>query len=67
MRFGIYIEATRLVHICQGVYNVSQMPKRNKPFALDLLFRALADPTRLRLLNLIAAVDAHNIRIGRKP
>ncbi len=25
-----------------------------KPLALDLLFRALADPTRLRLLNLIA-------------
>jgi ArsR family transcriptional regulator len=30
------------------------MPKKEKPFALDLLFRALADPTRLRLLNLIA-------------
>src|SRR5229473_8503905 len=30
------------------------MPKKNKPFAVDLLFRALADPTRLRLLNLIA-------------
>src|SRR6202049_2291669 len=30
------------------------MPKKTKPFALDLLFRALADPTRLRLLNLIA-------------
>src|ERR1700680_1314758 len=30
------------------------MPKTNKPFAIDLLFRALADPTRLRLLNLIA-------------
>ena len=30
------------------------MPKKAKPFALDLLFRALADPTRLRLLNLIA-------------
>jgi ArsR family transcriptional regulator len=31
-----------------------EMPKKNKPFAVDLLFRALADPTRLRLLNLIA-------------
>src|SRR5450432_734849 len=31
-----------------------RMPKKEKPFALDLLFRALADPTRLRLLNLIA-------------
>ena len=30
------------------------MPKKIKPFAIDLLFRALADPTRLRLLNLIA-------------
>ncbi len=27
---------------------------KNKPFPLDLLFRALADRTRLRLLNLIA-------------
>jgi ArsR family transcriptional regulator, arsenate/arsenite/antimonite-responsive transcriptional repressor len=30
------------------------MSKKAKPFAVDLLFRALADPTRLRLLNLIA-------------
>jgi ArsR family transcriptional regulator, arsenate/arsenite/antimonite-responsive transcriptional repressor len=30
------------------------MAKKVKRFALDLLFRALADPTRLRLLNLIA-------------
>ena len=30
------------------------MPRKEKPFALDLLFRALADPTRLRLLNLAA-------------
>jgi ArsR family transcriptional regulator, arsenate/arsenite/antimonite-responsive transcriptional repressor len=30
------------------------VPKKAKPFALDLFFRALADPTRLRLLNLIA-------------
>ena len=30
------------------------MPGTKKPPALDLLFRALADPTRLRLLNLIA-------------
>jgi ArsR family transcriptional regulator, arsenate/arsenite/antimonite-responsive transcriptional repressor len=30
------------------------MRKKEKPFALDLLFRALADFTRLRLLNLIA-------------
>jgi ArsR family transcriptional regulator, arsenate/arsenite/antimonite-responsive transcriptional repressor len=30
------------------------MPSRSTTAALDLLFRALADPTRLRLLNLIA-------------
>jgi ArsR family transcriptional regulator, arsenate/arsenite/antimonite-responsive transcriptional repressor len=30
------------------------MPKSQGCFSLDLLFRALADPTRLRLLNLIA-------------
>src|ERR1700730_16423140 len=35
-------------------YIIVDMPKKHKPFALDLLFRALADPTRLRLLNLVA-------------
>jgi ArsR family transcriptional regulator, arsenate/arsenite/antimonite-responsive transcriptional repressor len=30
------------------------MPRKEKPFPLDLLFRALADRTRLRLLNLVA-------------
>jgi len=30
------------------------MPPNKKSYPLDLLFRALADPTRLRLLNLIA-------------
>lgn len=30
------------------------MPRKTTPFAIDLLFRALADPTRLRLLNLMA-------------
>ena len=33
------------------------MPRKEKPFPLDLLFRALADRTRLRLLNLIADKD----------
>jgi ArsR family transcriptional regulator len=33
---------------------MSRMPRKQKPFPLDLLFRALADRTRLRLLNLIA-------------
>lgn len=35
------------------MYN-RNMPKAPSSFSLDLLFRALADPTRLRLLNLIA-------------
>ena len=33
------------------------MAKKEKPLTLDVLFRALADPTRLRLLNLIADRD----------
>jgi ArsR family transcriptional regulator, arsenate/arsenite/antimonite-responsive transcriptional repressor len=37
----------------QMCYNGRVAEKENKP-SLDLLFRALADPTRLRLLNLIA-------------
>jgi ArsR family transcriptional regulator, arsenate/arsenite/antimonite-responsive transcriptional repressor len=35
-------------------YIMFSMPRKKKPFPLDLLFRALADRTRLRLLNLIA-------------
>ena len=35
-------------------YIMWAMPRKEKPFPLDLLFRALADRTRLRLLNLIA-------------
>ena len=35
-------------------YIMPGMPRKEKPFPLDLLFRALADRTRLRLLNLIA-------------
>jgi ArsR family transcriptional regulator len=33
---------------------IAKMPDRSTTAPLDLLFRALADPTRLRLLNLIA-------------
>src|SRR5690349_6478718 len=41
--------------ICQGIYvRIPSMPGRSATAPLDLLFRALADPTRLRLLNLIA-------------
>jgi len=35
-------------------YIMCGMPRKEKPFPLALLFRALADRTRLRLLNLIA-------------
>jgi ArsR family transcriptional regulator len=42
-----------IAHICQAVYNASVASKLNSS-SLDLLFRALADRTRLRLLNLIA-------------
>ncbi len=42
-----------LVHICQAIYNLC-MPRSRRSLPLDLLFRALADRTRLRLLNLIA-------------
>ncbi len=40
-------------HICQCVYNLC-MVRRSKPFDLAQLFTALADPTRLRLLNLMS-------------
>src|SRR3984957_19156237 len=42
-----------IAHICQAIYNVP-VASKNNIFSLDLLFRALADRTRLRLLNLIA-------------
>src|ERR1700731_4721490 len=35
-------------------YIILGMPSKDKPFPIDLLFRALADRTRLPLLNLIA-------------
>ena len=35
-------------------YIMANMPRREKSFPVDSLFRALADRTRLRLLNLIA-------------
>jgi ArsR family transcriptional regulator, arsenate/arsenite/antimonite-responsive transcriptional repressor len=44
----------RLAHICQAIYNCGRMPRKKNAFPLDLLFRALSDPTRLRLVNLIA-------------
>src|SRR6202521_1393677 len=42
------------LHISVKPYIIAGMPRKEKPFPLDLLFRALADRTRLRLLNLIA-------------
>src|SRR6202521_278625 len=53
IRLCVYDKIRRLAHICQAIYNL-RMPRKEKPFPLDLLFRALADRTRLRLLNLIA-------------
>ncbi len=42
-------------HICQDRCVILQtVGKTENTLSLDLLFRALADPTRLRLLNLIA-------------
>ena len=45
------------VDICQGeyilCYDADDMSKREKPFDRELFFRALADATRLRLINLI--------------
>src|SRR5271169_6026828 len=42
------------LHISVKPYIMSGVPRKEKPFPIDLLFRALADRTRLRLLNLIA-------------
>jgi ArsR family transcriptional regulator, arsenate/arsenite/antimonite-responsive transcriptional repressor len=41
-------------HICQGVYNLCMPRVQNGIASLDELFRALADSTRLRLLNLMS-------------
>src|SRR5258706_5501891 len=50
-----YVCSLRALIISVKPYIIfNEMPKKNKPFAVDLLFRAWADPTRLRLLNLIA-------------
>src|ERR1700682_1269595 len=54
MRFSICISLRALLISVKPYIMTPAMPKTNKPFAIDLLFRALADPTRLRLLNLIA-------------
>jgi ArsR family transcriptional regulator, arsenate/arsenite/antimonite-responsive transcriptional repressor len=43
-------------YICQAIYN-ELVGKREKPYPIELLFRALADRTRLRLLNLIAGKE----------
>src|SRR6476659_5848027 len=43
--------------ICQGVcvicYYLDVMARKDKPFDRELFFRALADSTRLRIINLI--------------
>ena len=44
--------------ICQGIYvlcyDCGAMPRKEKPFDRELFFRALADSTRLRIINLIS-------------
>ena len=50
MRLCKYIER---IHICQSVYNIAMRPS-SKSADLAILFSALADTTRLRLLNLMA-------------
>src|SRR5258708_13331834 len=50
-----YVCSLRALIISVKPYIIfNEMPKKPKPFAVDRLFRALSDPTRLRLLNLIA-------------
>ena len=50
-----YVVKLRLPeHICQGVCVILPLMATTENVSLHLLFRALADPIRLRLLNLIA-------------
>jgi ArsR family transcriptional regulator len=44
----------QLIYVKTDVLYTRSVTKAEKNASLDLLFRALADPTRLRLLNLIA-------------
>ena len=46
--------ARRQIYVKADVMYTSGMAKGRDSFSLDRLFRALADPTRLRLLNLVA-------------
>jgi ArsR family transcriptional regulator len=43
-----------LIYVKAHIMYTAPVTKRQTNFSLDLIFRALADPTRLRLLNLIA-------------
>jgi ArsR family transcriptional regulator len=49
-----YMASYAQLHISVKPYILFKMREKEKPLPLDLLFRALADRTRLRLLNLIA-------------
>ena len=58
MRTGAYVaHSIRDNHICQGTcvlcYDADAMTRKTKTFDRELFFRALADPTRLRIINLI--------------
>src|SRR3977135_1733076 len=54
MRLSICIILRALLISVKPYIMTPAMAKTNKPFAIELLCRALADSTRLRLLNLIA-------------
>jgi len=53
MRVHVY-DISPIEYICQGEYVYTVDMAKQKHVSLDQFFRALADPTRLRLLNLIA-------------
>ena len=54
MRFYAYIYSLTSLNISVKPYMIVPVPRKEKPLPLDFLFRALADRTRLRLLNLVA-------------
>lgn len=53
----MHAQHSAVVHICQGIFaacdKMPDMSRANKPFDIELFFQALADRTRLRLINLI--------------
>jgi ArsR family transcriptional regulator, arsenate/arsenite/antimonite-responsive transcriptional repressor len=54
MPIHILLDSSALAHICQAIYDWFMVLRKDNALPVELLFRALADPTRLRLLNLMA-------------